>query len=76
MEAQNRGARDRCIYIHGTPEERQIGKPASFGCIRMRARDVIALYDRIHIGMHVNITLRRIDNFIQPEQPSLLARSD
>ena len=44
MEGQNRGARDRCIYIHGTPEERRIGKPASFGCVRMRSRDVIALY--------------------------------
>jgi lipoprotein-anchoring transpeptidase ErfK/SrfK len=76
MEAQNRAARDRCIYIHGTPEERRIGKPASFGCIRMRSRDVIALYDRVHIGMHVNVTLQRIDNFIQPEEPSLLARSD
>jgi hypothetical protein len=76
MEAQNRGARDRCIYIHGTPEERRIGKPVSFGCIRMRSRDVIALYDRIHIGMHVNITLKKIDSFIQPEEPSLLARSD
>jgi lipoprotein-anchoring transpeptidase ErfK/SrfK len=36
MENQNRAAHDRCIYIHGTPEERRIGKPASFGCIRMR----------------------------------------
>lgn len=76
MEAQNRGARDRCIYIHGTPEERWIGKPASFGCIRMSSHDVIALYDRVHIGMHVNITLKRIDSFIQPEEPRLLARSD
>ena len=76
METQNRAARDRCIYIHGTPEERRIGKPVSFGCIRMRSRDVIALYDRVHIGMHVTITLRTIDNFIQPDEPSLLARSD
>ena len=76
MENQNRAARDRCIYIHGTPEERRVGKPASFGCIRMRSRDVIALYDRVHIGMHVNITLRKIDSFIQPEEPSLVARSD
>jgi lipoprotein-anchoring transpeptidase ErfK/SrfK len=76
MQAQNRAARDRCIYIHGTPEERRVGKPASFGCIRMRSRDVIALYGRVHIGMHVNITLRKIDSFIQPEEPSLFARSD
>jgi len=79
MEQQNRGARDRCIYIHGTSQERRIGTPASFGCIRMRSKDVIALYDFAHIGMHVTITERKIDNFIQQhedEQPSLLARSD
>jgi len=76
MEVQNRGARDRCIYIHGTPEERRIGKPASFGCIRMRSRDVIALYDRVHIGMHVTIVPRKIDDLVKPEESSLLARSD
>ena len=76
MEAQNRGARDRCIYIHGTPEERRIGQPASFGCIRMRSRDIIDLYDRVHIGTHVLITPRRIHDFVKPEEPSLLARSD
>jgi lipoprotein-anchoring transpeptidase ErfK/SrfK len=76
MEEQNRGARDRCIYIHGTPEERRIGKPTSFGCIRMRSRDVIALYNSVHIGMHVSITRKHISDFIQADEPSLLARSD
>jgi len=78
MEAQNRGARDRCIYIHGTPEERLIGRPASFGCIRMRSRDVIALYDVAHIGMHVTITQNKIDSFIRQakDDESLFARSD
>jgi hypothetical protein len=79
METQNRGARDRCIYIHGTAEERLVGRPVSFGCIRMRSRDVIALYNRAHIGMHVTITQRKIDSFIHEradEPPSLLTRSD
>ena len=76
MEAQNQKARDRCIYIHGTPEERRIGNPASFGCIRMRSRDIIDLYDRVHIGTHVTITPRRIHDFVKPEEPDLLARSD
>ena len=76
MEAQNCGARDRCIYIHGTPEERRIGKPASFGCIRMRSRDVIALYNSAHIGMHVIITQKQISDLIRADEPSLLARSD
>jgi lipoprotein-anchoring transpeptidase ErfK/SrfK len=76
MEAQNQKARDRCIYIHGTPEERRIGNPASFGCIRMRSRDVIDLYDRVHIGTHVVITLQKIHDFVNPEEPDLLAKTD
>lgn len=35
----------RFIYIHGTPEEGLIGKPASHGCIRMKNDDVIRVYD-------------------------------
>ena len=76
MEQQNRSARDRCIYIHGTPEECRIGTPASFGCIRMRSHDMIALYDFSHIGMHVTVTPKRIADFVRPEEPSLLARTD
>ena len=76
MEAQNQKARGRCIYIHGTPEERRIGNPASFGCIRMRSRDVIDLYDRVHIGTHVVITLRKMHDFVRPEEPDLLAKTD
>src|SRR6476659_352832 len=76
MEAQNQKALDRCIYIHVTPEERRLGKPASFGCIRMRSRDIIDLYDRVHIGTHVVITLRKIHEFVRPEEPDLLAKTD
>jgi lipoprotein-anchoring transpeptidase ErfK/SrfK len=76
MEAQNQKARDRCIYIHGTPEERRIGNPASFGCVRMRSRDIIDLYDRVHIGTHVLITLRKIHEFVRPEEPDLIAKTD
>ena len=76
MENQNRLARDRCIYIHGTPEERTIGRPASFGCIRMRSKDVIALYSLVHIGTHVRISEKPLANFLPPEEPSLLARAD
>ena len=76
LEEQNRGAHDRCIYIHGTPEERRIGHPASFGCIRMRSKDVIALYDELHIGMHVTITKKRLIDLVPAEEPSLLARTD
>src|ERR1700704_746131 len=44
LEAQNAHAFSRCIYIHGTPEERFIGQPASYGCIRMKSTDITALY--------------------------------
>jgi lipoprotein-anchoring transpeptidase ErfK/SrfK len=43
-EAQNGNALARNIYIHGTPEERNIGSPVSYGCIRMRSSDIISLY--------------------------------
>ncbi len=34
----------RYIYIHGTPDELPMGKPLSHGCIRMRNRDIMALF--------------------------------
>jgi len=56
LEAQNAHAFQRCIYIHGTPEERNIGRPASYGCIRMKSIDVAELYDRVPLGALVQIT--------------------
>jgi lipoprotein-anchoring transpeptidase ErfK/SrfK len=76
LEEQNRGAHERCIYIHGTPEENRIGEPASFGCIRMRSNDVIALYERVHIGMHVLISRQKINELLRREDERLFARSD
>jgi lipoprotein-anchoring transpeptidase ErfK/SrfK len=55
LEAQNANAYSRYIYIHGTPEERNIGTRASFGCIRMRSRDVIQLYDIV--GAQARVTI-------------------
>lgn len=46
---------NRYIYIHGTPEEGLIGKPASHGCIRMLNDDVISLYNAISIETPVLI---------------------
>lgn len=48
----------RCIYIHGTAEEHLIGKPASHGCIRMKNRDVIELFDLVTRGTLVKIVRR------------------
>jgi len=55
-EPRNRSAFDRYIYIHGTPEERNIGLPVSYGCIRMKSRDVAALYDTVGVGARVFVT--------------------
>jgi len=54
-EARNAHAYGRMIYIHGTPEERFIGIPASYGCIRMRSRDIINLYDIVGVGAAVTV---------------------
>ena len=58
LEPRNRNAFGRYIYIHGTPEERNIGVASSYGCIRMRSVDVIALYDTVGTGARVLITTR------------------
>jgi lipoprotein-anchoring transpeptidase ErfK/SrfK len=54
-ESHNANAYARTIYIHGTPEERNIGLPASYGCIRMRSSDIIRLYDIVGWGARVTI---------------------
>ncbi len=52
-ESRNKNAFRRTIYIHGTPEERRLGSPASYGCIRMGSRDVADLYNRVGAGADV-----------------------
>jgi len=54
-ESHNANAYARTIYIHGTPEERNIGLPASYGCIRMRSSDIINLYEIVGWGAKVII---------------------
>jgi len=55
LEPKNANAFNRMIYIHGTPEECRLGTPSSFGCIRMRSKDVVALYDRLGKGARVEV---------------------
>ena len=45
----------RYIYIHGTSEEGRLGKPASHGCIRMKNKEVIDLYNLVEVGTLVLI---------------------
>src|SRR5882724_2175488 len=60
LEAQNAHAYQRCIYIHGTPEEKKIGRPASYGCIRMKSSDVAELYAQVPVGAVVQIVPDRL----------------
>lgn len=45
----------RYIYIHGTADDQPMGEPRSHGCIRMRNRDVIELFDLVPAGTEVVI---------------------
>jgi lipoprotein-anchoring transpeptidase ErfK/SrfK len=45
----------RYIYIHGSPDSAQMGKPGSIGCIRMRNRDILELFDQVAPGTPVDI---------------------
>lgn len=56
MESSNRNAMKRYIYIHGTPEESRLGKPASYGCIRMGMKDVVEVFNDVPIGAKVVVT--------------------
>ena len=74
LEAENAHAFRRCIYIHGTPEERTIGRPASYGCIRMKSNDVTALYNQLPLGALVQIIpdrLPKASKLARPSAPAL-----
>jgi hypothetical protein len=55
LEKTNANAFNRGIYIHGTPQEKAIGQPASYGCVRMCSKDVTEVYSQIQIGQLVRI---------------------
>src|SRR5258708_36731896 len=70
LEAQNQNAFGRYIYIHGTPVENQIGKPASYGCIRMRSQDVVQLFTTVGVGTSVDVVADHL-----PVQPANIAQA-
>ena len=45
----------RYIYTHGAPDGSPVGTPASHGCVRMRNRDVIELFECVPAGTPVEI---------------------
>lgn len=70
LEPQNAGAFSRYIYIHGTPEERNIGLPVSYGCVRMRSRDVIQLFDIVGNGARVTIATEPLEELVPGLAPA------
>ena len=60
LEASTARAFARCIYIHGTPQEKLIGRPASYGCIRMKSKDVAALYSQLPVGAVVQVVQEKL----------------
>jgi len=45
----------RYIYIHGSPDSAEMGKPGSIGCVRMRNADIVELFDLVPAGTPVEI---------------------
>jgi hypothetical protein len=78
IEPANKHAYQRCIYIHGTPQETFLGRKASFGCIRMRSADVIEVYGWLNIGTDVSIVTKSMAQAVkavQGEVKEALART-
>lgn len=48
-----RDTKNRYIYIHGTPDKTDLGKPGSRGCIRMNNHDLIKLFDIVPQGLPI-----------------------
>ena len=55
VEPHNKNTFRRYIYIHGTPEENKIGSAVSYGCVRMKSKDIITFFDQVAQGTHVTI---------------------
>ena len=45
----------RYIYIHGCPDEDEMGVPGSHGCVKMRNADVVKLFSAVMPGTRVFI---------------------
>ena len=65
LEPKNANAFPRFIYIHGTPEERLLGTPVSWGCVRMRSKDVVKLFEMVDIGTRVEILNKPVKTLIK-----------
>ncbi len=75
LEAQNEHARSRGIYIHGTNEESKIGQPVSYGCIRMKSKDVVEVFDAVPLDAQVSIIPEKFPHYAKytPPKPKVIA---
>lgn len=76
LEEQNRNAKARGIYIHGTVEEKYIGRPVSFGCVRMRSSDVAEVFNWLPTGTRVAIIaekLPKLRKYAPAPPPAIIA---
>lgn len=74
LESQNQNSYKRYIYIHGTPEERLLGKPVSWGCIRMASKDVVRVFEAIDVGARVEILNKPLKTVLKEHAGDRLAQ--
>lgn len=55
-EPENASTHERYIYFHGTNHEGEMGLAASHGCIRLRNKDILELFDLVEVGTKVEIS--------------------
>jgi lipoprotein-anchoring transpeptidase ErfK/SrfK len=49
-------SKERDIYIHGTTMEWKLGYPSTIGCIHMKSKDIVKLFNEVPVGTLVLIT--------------------
>ena len=64
LEKGNARAYSRNIYIHGTPVEKLVGRPVSYGCIRMRSKDVASLFGAVNVRTKVAVLNTRMNRAV------------
>lgn len=60
LEPKNKNTYSRCIYIHGTAAEHSIGKASSYGCVRMKSKDIIDLFGKVGEGAKVFVVRKNL----------------
>lgn len=75
LEEQNHNSYKRFIYIHGTPEEKLLGQPVSWGCIRMASRDVVKVFEAIDVGARVEILNKPLKVLLKEHANDRLAQN-